>query len=202
MSRVTWKLTFMSVLFCSDQEFPFLSEGTEVQCWESLLSLTIHLLQKYHSESKGTDQVAETQAQIDELKGIMVRNIGIWLPSVPRMQGSSGPEWQSCRESYWVKLTVGWPLLTEWTDEERAGGSSEFASCYLCWAWLRVADGCEERCLRWTWTARGRGEAHSGFGPFVTVAFLQLLWGKCSSVACFLCVCVRLWFGFWQVWPS
>ncbi|KFQ77842.1 Vesicle-associated membrane protein 7, partial [Phoenicopterus ruber ruber] len=32
---------------------------------------------KYHSESKGTDQVAETQAQIDELKGIMVRNIGI-----------------------------------------------------------------------------------------------------------------------------
>lgn len=34
------------------------------------------LLQKYHSESKGTDQVAETQAQIDELKGIMVRNIG------------------------------------------------------------------------------------------------------------------------------
>uniref|UniRef100_A0A8D0FAG3 AP-3 complex subunit delta-1 n=1 Tax=Strix occidentalis caurina TaxID=311401 RepID=A0A8D0FAG3_STROC len=32
---------------------------------------------KYHSESKGTDQVAETQAQIDELKGIMVRNIDL-----------------------------------------------------------------------------------------------------------------------------
>ncbi|XP_065546112.1 vesicle-associated membrane protein 7 isoform X3 [Lathamus discolor] len=33
--------------------------------------------QKYHSESKSTDQVAETQAQIDELKGIMVRNIDL-----------------------------------------------------------------------------------------------------------------------------
>ncbi|KAI1234646.1 hypothetical protein IHE44_0003018 [Lamprotornis superbus] len=32
---------------------------------------------KYHSESKGPDQVAETQAQIDELKGIMVRNIDL-----------------------------------------------------------------------------------------------------------------------------
>ncbi|OXB58695.1 hypothetical protein ASZ78_016867 [Callipepla squamata] len=32
---------------------------------------------KYHSESKGTDQVAETQAQVDELKGIMVRNIDL-----------------------------------------------------------------------------------------------------------------------------
>lgn len=34
-------------------------------------------MQKYHSENKGPDQVAETQAQVDELKGIMVRNIGI-----------------------------------------------------------------------------------------------------------------------------
>ncbi|NXI01412.1 VAMP7 protein, partial [Pachycephala philippinensis] len=32
---------------------------------------------KYHSESRGPDQVAETQAQIDELKGIMVRNIDL-----------------------------------------------------------------------------------------------------------------------------
>ncbi|KAM8800178.1 vesicle-associated membrane protein 7 [Eudromia elegans] len=32
---------------------------------------------KYHSESKGADQVAETQAQVDELKGIMVRNIDL-----------------------------------------------------------------------------------------------------------------------------
>ncbi|NWT59054.1 VAMP7 protein, partial [Erythrocercus mccallii] len=36
---------------------------------------------KYHSESKGPDQVAETQAQIDELKGIMVRNIGPFQPN-------------------------------------------------------------------------------------------------------------------------
>ncbi|NWI79854.1 VAMP7 protein, partial [Dryoscopus gambensis] len=34
-------------------------------------------LLKYHSESRGPDQVAETQAQIDELKGIMVRNIDL-----------------------------------------------------------------------------------------------------------------------------
>ncbi|NXG66589.1 VAMP7 protein, partial [Hemiprocne comata] len=40
-------------------------------------SLTLHSLQKHHSESRGTDQVAETQAQIDELKGIMVRNIDL-----------------------------------------------------------------------------------------------------------------------------
>uniref|UniRef100_A0A803TKQ5 AP-3 complex subunit delta-1 n=1 Tax=Anolis carolinensis TaxID=28377 RepID=A0A803TKQ5_ANOCA len=32
---------------------------------------------KYHSENKGSDQVAETQAQVDELKGIMVRNIDL-----------------------------------------------------------------------------------------------------------------------------
>ncbi|CAI5793710.1 vesicle-associated membrane protein 7 [Podarcis lilfordi] len=32
---------------------------------------------KYHSENKGPDQVAETQAQVDELKGIMVRNIDL-----------------------------------------------------------------------------------------------------------------------------
>ncbi|EMP27325.1 Vesicle-associated membrane protein 7 [Chelonia mydas] len=30
---------------------------------------------KHHSENKGTDQMVETQAQVDELKGIMVRNI-------------------------------------------------------------------------------------------------------------------------------
>lgn len=45
-----------------------------------LCSHPLSLLQKYHSESKGTDQVAETQAQIDELKGIMVRNIGTGSP--------------------------------------------------------------------------------------------------------------------------
>ncbi|XP_015275982.1 PREDICTED: vesicle-associated membrane protein 7 [Gekko japonicus] len=32
---------------------------------------------KYHSETKGNEQVAETQAQVDELKGIMVRNIDL-----------------------------------------------------------------------------------------------------------------------------
>lgn len=60
--------------------------------WDTfnLLSLTIPLLQKYHSESKGTDQVAETQAQIDELKGIMVRNIGTCLPAAPRVRGPPG----------------------------------------------------------------------------------------------------------------
>nr|XP_044619615.1 vesicle-associated membrane protein 7 isoform X3 [Equus asinus] len=31
---------------------------------------------KHHSENKGLDKVMETQAQVDELKGIMVRNIG------------------------------------------------------------------------------------------------------------------------------
>uniref|UniRef100_A0A8C6XN23 Vesicle associated membrane protein 7 n=1 Tax=Naja naja TaxID=35670 RepID=A0A8C6XN23_NAJNA len=31
---------------------------------------------KYHSENKGPDQIVESQAQVDELKGIMVRNIG------------------------------------------------------------------------------------------------------------------------------
>ncbi|GAB5585042.1 vesicle-associated membrane protein 7 isoform X1 [Prionailurus iriomotensis] len=30
---------------------------------------------KHHSENKGIDKVVETQAQVDELKGIMVRNI-------------------------------------------------------------------------------------------------------------------------------
>ncbi|KAK9393490.1 vesicle-associated membrane protein 7 [Crotalus adamanteus] len=32
---------------------------------------------KYHSENKGPDQMVETQAQVDELKGIMVRNIDL-----------------------------------------------------------------------------------------------------------------------------
>uniref|UniRef100_A0A452UST3 Vesicle associated membrane protein 7 n=2 Tax=Carnivora TaxID=33554 RepID=A0A452UST3_URSMA len=32
---------------------------------------------KHHSENKGIDKVVETQAQVDELKGIMVRNIGM-----------------------------------------------------------------------------------------------------------------------------
>ncbi|XP_027951754.1 vesicle-associated membrane protein 7 isoform X2 [Eumetopias jubatus] len=34
---------------------------------------------KHHSENKGIDKVVETQAQVDELKGIMVRNIGVHL---------------------------------------------------------------------------------------------------------------------------
>lgn len=38
--------------------------------------LSITFLQKHHSENKGLDKVMETQAQVDELKGIMVRNIG------------------------------------------------------------------------------------------------------------------------------
>ncbi|KAB1253672.1 Vesicle-associated membrane protein 7 [Camelus dromedarius] len=33
---------------------------------------------KHHSENKGLDRVMETQAQVDELKGIMVRNIGMF----------------------------------------------------------------------------------------------------------------------------
>ncbi|KAG8144479.1 hypothetical protein E2320_012986 [Naja naja] len=32
---------------------------------------------KYHSENKGPDQIVESQAQVDELKGIMVRNIDL-----------------------------------------------------------------------------------------------------------------------------
>uniref|UniRef100_A0A8C5KT56 AP-3 complex subunit delta-1 n=1 Tax=Jaculus jaculus TaxID=51337 RepID=A0A8C5KT56_JACJA len=32
---------------------------------------------KHHSENKGLDRVMETQAQVDELKGIMVRNIDL-----------------------------------------------------------------------------------------------------------------------------
>nr|XP_012317548.1 vesicle-associated membrane protein 7 isoform X2 [Aotus nancymaae] len=32
---------------------------------------------KHHSENKGLDKVTETQAQVDELKGIMVRNIDL-----------------------------------------------------------------------------------------------------------------------------
>lgn len=75
----------------------------EVLCVRCLLSLTICLLQKYHSESKGTDQVAETQAQVDELKGIMVRNIGTQLLLVPPLQG----------ELLRAELVVGCPLLTE-----------------------------------------------------------------------------------------
>ncbi|MEE6496362.1 hypothetical protein FKM82_002323 [Ascaphus truei] len=31
---------------------------------------------KHHSENKSVDRVVETQTQVDELKGIMVRNIG------------------------------------------------------------------------------------------------------------------------------
>jgi len=73
----------MSVLFCSDPEFLVLPRGTEAQRWVPCFHWLL-LLQKHHSESRGTDQVAETQAQIDELKGIMVRNIGICLPSAPR----------------------------------------------------------------------------------------------------------------------
>lgn len=40
--------------------------------------LSIIFLQKHHSENKGLDKVMETQAQVDELKGIMVRNIGMF----------------------------------------------------------------------------------------------------------------------------
>ncbi|KAK2118025.1 Vesicle-associated membrane protein [Saguinus oedipus] len=32
---------------------------------------------KHHSENKGLDKVTETQAQVDELKGIMVRNVDL-----------------------------------------------------------------------------------------------------------------------------
>lgn len=33
-------------------------------------------LQKHHSDPQGTNRVTETQMQVDDLKGIMVRNIG------------------------------------------------------------------------------------------------------------------------------
>lgn len=87
-----------------------------------MFSPTVHLLQKYHSESKGTDQVAETQAQVDELKGIMVRNIGNWLVLVPCMQYSTRPEWQSLQgELLRAELVVGCPLLTELAMVKGAG---------------------------------------------------------------------------------
>lgn len=108
-----------SALLSREQELPFLCE---VLCWGSLFSLTVHLLQKYHSESKGTDQVAETQAQVDELKGIMVRNIGNWLVLVPCMQYSTRPEWQSLQgELLRAELVVGCPLLTELAMVKGAG---------------------------------------------------------------------------------
>lgn len=169
-----------SALLSREQELPFLCE---VLCWGSLFSLTVHLLQKYHSESKGTDQVAETQAQVDELKGIMVRNIGIWLVLVPCMQYSTRPEWQSCRESYWERSW--WWAVLSWQNWRwlKGLGSSEFAVHYSCWTWW-------EHSLVGTCTACTEVQCALGFVP-VTAAFLQLLWGKCFSAFC----PVGLWLG-------
>jgi len=38
----------------------------------------LNISQKHHSENQSLDRVTETQAQVDELKGIMVRNIGMF----------------------------------------------------------------------------------------------------------------------------
>lgn len=46
----------------------------------------VHVLrcyhQKHHSDPKGSDRLTETQTHVDDLKGIMVRNIGETLSSV------------------------------------------------------------------------------------------------------------------------
>uniref|UniRef100_A0A8C9GGR2 Vesicle associated membrane protein 7 n=1 Tax=Piliocolobus tephrosceles TaxID=591936 RepID=A0A8C9GGR2_9PRIM len=44
---------------------------------------------KHHSENKGLDKVMETQAQVDELKGIMVRNIVCHLQNYQQKSCSS-----------------------------------------------------------------------------------------------------------------
>ncbi|XP_033290028.1 vesicle-associated membrane protein 7-like [Orcinus orca] len=41
---------------------------------------------KHHSENKGLDKVMETQAQVDELKGIMVRNIDLVAQQGKRLE--------------------------------------------------------------------------------------------------------------------
>ncbi|XP_024608901.1 vesicle-associated membrane protein 7-like [Neophocaena asiaeorientalis asiaeorientalis] len=41
---------------------------------------------KHHSENKGLDKVMETQAQVDELKGIMVRNIHLVAQQGKRLE--------------------------------------------------------------------------------------------------------------------
>lgn len=41
-----------------------------------LFILFFFSLQKHHSDPRGSDRVTETQMQVDDLKGIMVRNIG------------------------------------------------------------------------------------------------------------------------------
>uniref|UniRef100_A0A2K6TI86 Longin domain-containing protein n=1 Tax=Saimiri boliviensis boliviensis TaxID=39432 RepID=A0A2K6TI86_SAIBB len=46
---------------------------------------------KHHSENKGLDKVMETQAQVDELKGIMVRNIGMFHGIISCMWQKSCP---------------------------------------------------------------------------------------------------------------
>ncbi|XP_069049750.1 vesicle-associated membrane protein 7 [Lepisosteus oculatus] len=43
----------------------------------SEFSSTLAAQMKHHSDSRGSDRVAETQMQVDELKGIMVRNIDL-----------------------------------------------------------------------------------------------------------------------------
>lgn len=41
-----------------------------------LYKLALASLQKHHSDPRGSDRVTETQMHVDDLKGIMVRNIG------------------------------------------------------------------------------------------------------------------------------
>lgn len=39
----------------------------------------IYLFQKHYSESRDIDTISRVHGELDELKGIMVRNIGQWF---------------------------------------------------------------------------------------------------------------------------
>uniref|UniRef100_A0A8I3WAB6 Vesicle associated membrane protein 7 n=1 Tax=Callithrix jacchus TaxID=9483 RepID=A0A8I3WAB6_CALJA len=56
---------------------------------------------KHHSENKGLDKVMETQAQVDELKGIMVRNIGMFHGIMSRM-------WVKMITDYLTEVRLFW----------------------------------------------------------------------------------------------
>ncbi|KAG9341701.1 hypothetical protein JZ751_018765 [Albula glossodonta] len=59
----------------------------------SEFSSAIAAQMKYHSDARGPDRVAETQVQVDDLKGIMVRNIDQLLPG-----DGDGKEGEQCSE--------------------------------------------------------------------------------------------------------
>lgn len=50
-------------------------KNENVSCYLYLLVSLCHY-QKHHSDPRGSDRLTETQMQVDDLKGIMVRNIG------------------------------------------------------------------------------------------------------------------------------